>query len=76
MRQAAHQQRLGEPRNADEQAVTPGEQTDEQQIDDLLLTDHVAVDLGEEACSSRSERLQSSIVVGLQGTNCGCVGHV
>ena len=39
------EQRLGQPRHADQQDVAPGEQPDQELLDDLALADHDLADL-------------------------------
>ena len=54
--EAAHEQRLGKPRHADEQAMSARKQAHEQQADDRLLADH---DLAEFRGDARIDFLHS-----------------
>jgi hypothetical protein len=59
---------LASPGHADEQAVTAGEQADEQQVDHALLADDAAVQLLDQALAAAGERLQGGAIVGGKGS--------
>ncbi len=48
LRQRLDQQRLAEPRHTFEQDVAPGEQPDQDMVDDLVVTDDDLANLGAE----------------------------
>src|SRR5690606_12928504 len=62
--EGADEQRLGQPRNADEQAVTAGEERSQEVLDDVPLADDPFLNLPDDLRLGRGELLHRGEVLG------------